>query len=725
MKSYFLYSILLFPVMIATGQIIFKPNAFYRIEAKSAAAQVVAQELEDHLKKMGPYSFSTKNQSAPTAMVLELQSDLPADHFSIASDQTSLYLRAATTKSLYYAMATLLEYWEVRKFTPAYTYYPKPLQLIFPSHYQKTYAPSFQFRGELYPGSYDPSFRLWHKLDWYLDDFGLWGHSFDQLVPPKTYFKKHPEYFALYEGKRRAEALCYSNPQTLAILTKNLTQIIASKPDATYFSVSQNDDIIYCECSQCKAKNQQYGHPQGAHYYFLNQVAAQFPKQKIVTLSYLFTYQPPENLSLAPNLHILFSPIAMDRGKSIQNNPSVWHTLQKWTKLTPNVLLWDYTVEFTNYLSPFPNLHTFSENFKAYKKAGVQGIFAQGYADVPGSLYELRQYLLAKLLWDSQADLTSITQDFLRGYYGKAAPFIADYLELLTENQRKSGAYLDIYDGPVGQIKRFLSPEQMDQYDQLLEKATQAVAQDSTLLERVDKVRLDLDFVALQQAKYYGKQAHGLFEKTPKGTQVKPRFLQKLNDFTARCQKYQVYELSEGGLSPADYAKDWKNYAQNGFADHLGEGLPVQYLVAPADDFKDKGIESLVDGLRGTHDFTINWQGWYGNNPTLVINTKNIAFNTLEIGYLEDQRHWIFPPEKIQLWGSKGSKWTLLDTKTLPMPTEDYEVRRVTSTFMHSEFRAYPKLKIVLFNSKQLPPWRERKNKKSMIMLDELELYKR
>jgi hypothetical protein len=58
-----------------------------------------------------------------------------------------------------------------------------------------------------------------------------------------------------------------------------------------------------------------------------------------------------------------------------------------------------------------PNIQTFSDNYK-FLKNNVTGIFAQGYADIPGDFTELRQYLLAKLLWDTTIDIQATTNDF-------------------------------------------------------------------------------------------------------------------------------------------------------------------------------------------------------------------------------------------------------------------------------------------------------------------------
>jgi hypothetical protein len=40
---------------------------------------------------------------------------------------------------------------------------------------------------------------------------------------------------------------------------------------------------------------------------------------------------------------------------------------------------------------------------------------------------------LAKLLWDTTIDIQATTNDFLRGFYGKAAPYISEYLDLLSK----------------------------------------------------------------------------------------------------------------------------------------------------------------------------------------------------------------------------------------------------------------------------------------------------
>src|SRR6185312_10973049 len=105
----------------------------------------------------------------------------------------------------------------------------------------------------------DPEFTAWQRLN-SRADWGLFVHTFNELVSPDTYGKTHPEYFSLVNGQRLpGTQLCLSNPEVLSVLTASLKQRIAARPKATYWSVSQNDNDQYCHCDPCMAINAKYG----------------------------------------------------------------------------------------------------------------------------------------------------------------------------------------------------------------------------------------------------------------------------------------------------------------------------------------------------------------------------------------------------------------------------------------------------------------------------------
>lgn len=691
------------------------------------ASTILKTYLDQAFENPFLIQFDNKNNNSNAKIILEIATDkstIEENTFAIKSDEKNIYLVGSNEKTVHYAIYTLLETWGFRKYTAKENFIPKLKQLSFPKNSNQTYQPSFEYRALFYPDCYDEAFRDWHKLDWHINDFGIWGHSFYKLLSSKTYFKTNPELFALYEGHRNSESLCMTNDTVVAIITKKMGEIIPQNPNATFFSVSQNDDVVYCECDKCKALNEKHGGPQGSFYYFMNKIAAQFPKTKITTLAYLHTYQAPINLKIEPNIYTLFCPIQMNRGKAIAeapNNAAFLDILNNWNTTAQHLYLWDYTVEFTNYLSPFPNFQTFSKNFKLYEQNQVKGLFVQGYADVPGDLYELRQYLLAKIIWDTQTDVEVITNDFLNGFYGNAAPFVKKYIDLLSQYQEKTDRYLDIYSGPVQSRNTFLTPEAMNQYDQIISQAEIAINNNPILEKRVLKLRLALEYVYFEQAKFYGKDKHGMFaekNKEDQGKQLRERVL----NFTKSCNEFGIYELSEGGLSPDQYYEEWLTIEKN-TCTHLGEKYEVQFLTPPADENKGKGRYGLVDGVRGYKNPAINWIGWYGTNPEIRLTTNKLNFNTIRINSLNDQRHWIFTPKKISIYGFKKDKWQLITQLESNELKEDGEVTIKSWELKSNNFNQYDILKIEVENLTELPYWRKRKNKKPMVMVDEIELY--
>lgn len=659
-------------------------------------------------------------------IILEITSDkttIDENSFAIKSDEKNIYLIGSNEKTLRYAIYTLLEIWGFRKYTAKDSFIPKLKQVSFPENSNQTYKPSFEYRTLFYPDCYDEAFRDWHKLDWHINDFGIWGHTFSKLLDSKTYFKSNPEFFALYEGERNSESFCMSNDTVVEIITKKMSEIIAQNPNARFFSVSQNDDVVYCECDKCKALNEKFGGPQGSFYYFMNQIAVQFPETKITTLAYLHTYRAPENLKIEPNIYTLFCPIELNRGKAIieTQNHGFLNILNKWSTTAQHLYLWDYTVEFTNYLSPFPNFQTFSKNYKLFEKNQVKGLFVQGYADVPGDFYELRQYLLAKIIWDTNTDVEAVTNDFLNGFYGNAAPFVKKYIDLLTQYQEKTNRYLDIYTDPIKNINTFLSPEAMEQYDKIVSQAEMAVNDNPIMAKRVLKLRLALEYVHFEQAKFYGKEKHGIFaakNKEDDGKQLREKVL----NFTKSCNEFGIYELSEGGLTPDQYYQEWLAIEKNA-CNHLGEKREIRFLTPPSDEYKGKGSYGLVDGVRGYKNYGINWIGWYGNNPEIEINTQKLNFNTIRINSLNNQRNWIFTPKKISIYGRKKDKWQLITQMESDELTENTEVTIKPWEFKSDNFKSYDFLKIEIENLKELPIWRKRKNKQPMVMIDEIEFY--
>ena len=68
------------------------------------------------------------------------------------------------------------------------------------------------------------------------------------MLPPKKYFKDHPEYYSLYQSNRRGTdgQLCFSNPDVVRVCTENVLTFVREKADRRPLLVSIPRGSIRC-----------------------------------------------------------------------------------------------------------------------------------------------------------------------------------------------------------------------------------------------------------------------------------------------------------------------------------------------------------------------------------------------------------------------------------------------------------------------------------------------
>jgi hypothetical protein len=335
-------------------------------------------------------------------------------------------------------------------------------------------------------------------------DWGLWCHSFFEVMPPDRYFESHPEYFSLVNGKRvRDKQLCLTNPDATRLIIQNLRERIAKEPHIPYWSISQMDWAGSCECPNCRTADEREGTPMGSLLEFINTIAAEFPNHTIATLAYQYTRKPPKSLHALPNVGIQLCTLELNRSRSfaVDDRPdsvAFRDDLGRWTGISRNIVIWDYTIQFANLVSPFPNLRVLQPNLQHLASHHVMGVYSQANREIGGEFAELRGYLLAKLMWDPNDNVSALMDDFLDGYYGPAGRPIRRYIDLMHDALEKSGADLRIFGHPRDHRSGYLSSDLIAQYDGLFDEAERLVADDATLMSRVQIARMPLRYAKLR-----------------------------------------------------------------------------------------------------------------------------------------------------------------------------------------------------------------------------------
>jgi len=173
--------------------------------------------------------------------------------------------------------------------------------------------------------------------------------------------------------------------------------------------------------------------------------------------------------------------------------------------------VWDYTPNFANYQQPFPNFDALQPNVRFFVGHGVKGLFEQGNYSPGGAgeMEPLRAYLLAELLWNPEADVRKLTDEFLEAYYGKAAPNLRAYLELLERQVRDGQTHAHIFDNPKA---AYLNPDFIAAALKVLDEAEQIAGNDK-VRARVQAARLPLWYVQLAANQIQGEARAGLLKR--------------------------------------------------------------------------------------------------------------------------------------------------------------------------------------------------------------------
>lgn len=324
-----------------------------------------------------------------------------------------------------------------------------------------------------------------------------WGaHTMGEFVTTKEFFGSHPEYFCLRDGKRYGGygQLCLSNPKVLEICETRLMQFMRRNPNYRIYSLSQNDNFLFCQCDKCKAIEDQYGGHSGLIVWFVNQVAdavkQEFPDKFVGTFAYQYSRQPPTGIKPRENVVIRLCSIEccfahpLDAG--CPQNEKFMCDLKGWAELAPHLFIWDYIVDYAQYIAPWPNFQVLGPNIKVFGDNKAIGVFEEAQYQSAGAEFdELKAWVVNQLLWNPEQDVDSLVSIFVKGYYGKAAPYVKEYYDL-CQSLVKPDLHYGIY---IRENHEIYSDDFILKAFAILDKAKQAAESDN-IREQVDRVRM-------------------------------------------------------------------------------------------------------------------------------------------------------------------------------------------------------------------------------------------
>lgn len=575
------------------------------------------------------------------------------DGFSLESDGTTLRIKSGGGCGSIYGVATLLERYM------GVSYYAKEIYALTPTKdivipaLNICETPAFRFRQTYSYGNEDPIYKRFMRLESHEELFAsdMWVHTFNQILPADVYGKAHPEYYSMINGKRQPgthSQWCLTNPEVFELACQKIDSIFRANPDRRMISVSQNDgNGTYCQCPECKKVEEEEGAVSGNYIRFLNKLAQRFPDKEFSTLAYLFTMNPPHKTKPLPNVNIMLCDIDCKREVPLTDNESGQQfvkALEGWSKISDNIFIWDYVINFDGVVTPFPNFHCLQKNISLFKRNHATMLFEQNMSTRGTDFLEMKAWMLAKLMWNPEQDTDSLMLAFMKGYYHEAAPYLYQYQKLLQGALLASGTPLWIYDSPITHKNGMLNATLCKTYNELFDKAEEAVKGDTAVLNRVRLSRLPLQYSELEIARTNPDRNA---EETRK----------QLDLFEERTREYGVRTLNERDNLPEDYCRLYRQRFLPVEENNLALGKSVTFLNDPSGRYAEMGAKALTDGLYGGTTYVESWVGWEGRDADLVIDLgKQETFNKLSSDFLLQSGAWVLWPESVTYTISDDNK---------------------------------------------------------------------
>lgn len=700
-------------------------------DSKSEKVDFAAKELQSYLEKISGTKIpvvNTGDQKGSGKKIAVKILDIDKNEIKISIGNDDLIIGGGSDEAVKNAVYVFLEkYMDCDWYAPDAEKIPQKKKITLDKNISYSYTPEITtrtvhsrlfYQDSIFAGKLRVTTEA---FPYYVPEARV--HTFHRFVPEEKFYKKHPEYFALRNGKRIPTQLCLSNKEVLKIVKDSVASLFKQYPDAKVISVSQNDNTQFCTCEQCSKIDKEEGSPAGSMIRFVNKVAKEFPDKTISTLAYQYTRKPCKTRP-DKNVLITLCSIECDRSAPITEKCTPFaDDLRGWNKLTDHIRIWDYTTQFTNFLAPFPNIYTLQPNIKFFRDNHARWVFEQ-HSSNPSELFELRSYLTAKLLWNPDQDTDTLITEFTNGYYKEAGVYVKKYIDLIHQKIKEDpDFFLFLYGDPSQAFDSYLKPELLKKYDDFFNKAENAVEDDPVVLQRVKEARLGVDYAILEAGRKNISKDFTLIITDSEGRKnINPYIEKKLDQFVKTCNNADITMMNEMRFTVKDYYTSYKKAIKVAAKPNKAIGKKVTLLTKPK-KYAGEDPQVLTDGALGGNGFYANWLGFEGNDLEAVIDLHEVQkISSVSTAFLQVTNHVVFfPLEVTYFYSTDGKRFIKLGTiknkNPLTKKSRINDIQYFDLTFPEVKARY---VKITAKNMKTPPYWHHAAGQPSWIFADEV-----
>lgn len=526
----------------------------------------------------------------------------------------------------------------------AETYKSGVKKITVPKGLSYTSEPAFKYREPYFPDNFNTGFRKWNNTQALDENWALWGHNIAKAV------KITPAMYAVVNGKPSEEEYCFSSPELEDGLINFIEVSRREEPKRNKFMIMPNDNSLVCHCSKCQSAGNTKTNASPAVFSLLNRLAKKFPEQEFFSTAYITTALPPDFV-LEKNTGVMISTMPFQKGVLIEKSATeskVNKTFADWKKVADKIYLWDYAVNFDNYFDAYPTLLIAQQNLKYYKKLGVTGVFMHGSEEYYSAFADFKAYIYAQLLQNTDINVDRHIKHFFENKYPAVSDLLYDYYTGIEKRAFESVRPLDIYGGIKQSYKKYLDDKQLKDFHEALSAKAATLSPDEQKKLSPLLASLTLQRLEVMRTNAFESNGYGTYNYEAATVKLSP----KINELITALKQYsaqaEIKLYNESGFTVAGYIQQWQdNIIAPGYKSWL-YGKKIKSRFEPEEDYPD--ISMLNDGNIGFNDYYNNWFIATKNTISVEVNTADVKnAKTVEMAFLNDNRHKIYLPEKVIL----------------------------------------------------------------------------
>ena len=338
--------------------------------------------------------------------------------------------------------------------------------------------------------------------------------------------------------------LCFTGGGVTEVYEDMLTRAcnyltgLIEKSDKSDAIIGVMDENGWCNCASCQTVITKYGAKSATMILFMNDLREKLDAWletanigrdiNLYYTSYFDIVNPPvvknangeyvpthEDMVLKDGVGILFAPINSDYTQSIyaEKNAATYEQLKMMKAITKKLLVWTYACNFYDFFLPYDSTTYMVDWVKEIVANNGTYWFNQGmHSQGNSSQFDaVRQYLVAKLGWDTDADVERLINNFFNVYFGVARQPMRKMYDELRTVMRYNSDVLGMSAGVVQYVtKEEFFPEQLlNHWMELIEEAYKLAGDDKALHDRILRESI---FVRYYLIKFYQSDADNIAE---------------------------------------------------------------------------------------------------------------------------------------------------------------------------------------------------------------------